>query len=250
MKWIVLFTSLTFYQILHAQEAETQFEQANELYRNGKFSKAAELYEQIVSNGYEHAVLYYNLGNTYFKKKNIPTAILYYERAKRLAPQDEDILYNLHLANLRVVDKIESLPQLFFAQWWNTLISLMSSDGWGTVSIIGLWCILAGGSMYFISRSYGIKRIMFILSSLSILVVLFSFIAILQQYNRERTESHAIVFSPTISVKSSPDEQSTDLFVLHEGVKVEVLDTVGEWRKVRLVDGKVGWIVEAAIRII
>src|SRR6059036_404081 len=115
-------------QTLVAQEAVRQFEQANQLYRDGKYDQAAGLYEQVISNGYESAALYYNLGNACFKLKNTPSAILNYERAKRLAPHDEDILYNLRLANLRIVDKIEPIPQIFFIDWWRSLVNTFSSS--------------------------------------------------------------------------------------------------------------------------
>ena len=224
-----------------AQEAERQFEEANQLYRNGEYQRAAAMYEQIIKNGYADAALYYNLANAYFKLKNIPAAILNYERAHRLAPNDEDVSYNLRLANLRVIDKIEPIPQLFLIGWWWTFIDMFSSDGWAIVSIISLWCAVIGGGVYFVIRSALIQRISFLLSSLAVLVCLLSFVGTYQRINRERSQQNAIVFAPSISIKSSPDAQSTDLFVLHEGVKVELLDSVGEWKKIRLADGKVGW---------
>src|SRR5713101_7431323 len=126
-------------QSLLAQEASLQFGQANQLYRDGKYEKAAGVYEQIINNGYEGAALYYNLGNAYFKLKNIPSAILSYERARRLDPHDEEILYNLRLANLRVVDKIEPIPQIFFVEWWHSLMNSFSSSGWAVAAIVSLW---------------------------------------------------------------------------------------------------------------
>src|SRR6266849_1193138 len=110
-----------------AQEARLEFNQANQLYRDAQYDKAARLYEQVVKNGYESPALYYNLGNCYFKLRNIPASILNYERARRLSPHDDDISYNLRLANQRVVDKIEPLPQLFLVDWWNGYIGLFSA---------------------------------------------------------------------------------------------------------------------------
>src|SRR5208283_3571750 len=138
--------------LLIADEASLQIEQANQLYRSGTYQKAAELYEQILKNGYESPALYYNLGNAYFKMQNIPAAILSYERGKRLAPRDEDILYNLRLANLRVVDKIEPLPQLFLIEWWNAFVNFFSSDGWGMIGIVMLWVAACGGVAYLRAR--------------------------------------------------------------------------------------------------
>ena len=233
-----------------AQEATLQFEQANQLYRSGDFRKAAEMYEQIVKGDNENPMLYYNLGNAYFKLQEIPSAILNYERAKRLAPHDEDVLYNLRLANLRITDKIEPLPRLFFEEWWRILVTLFSSDGWSVVGIVGLWCAAVGGAMFITTHSFLVQRLAFVISSFTVLVCVLACIGMFQQLHREQTEQHAIVFSPSVPVKSAPDNQSTDLFVLHEGINVELLDTVGDWNKIRLADGKIGWMVASSIHVI
>jgi len=151
---LVLFSSLVF-----GQEASLQFEQANQLYRNSDYKRAAQIYEQIEKNGYENPSLYYNLGNAYFKLHNIPAALLSYERARRLSPHDEDILYNLRLANVRVIDKIEPLPRLFFVEWWQSFIGLFSSDGWAVVGIVTLWIAVCCGILYFIFHSMLLQRI-------------------------------------------------------------------------------------------
>ncbi|MBI4548877.1 MAG: tetratricopeptide repeat protein [Ignavibacteriae bacterium] len=236
--------------VLLAQEAERQFEQANQLYRSGEYQKAAALYEQIILNGYEDPTLYYNLANAYFKLKSIPAAILNYERSFRLSPNDDDISYNLRLANLHVVDKIESIPRLFFIDWWWAFINIFSSDEWVIVGIISLWSAVLAGGIYLVIRPVLLRRISFVVSSLAVLVCLVSFVGAYQRIHRERSENSAIVFSPSVSVKSSPDEQSTDLFVLHEGVKVELVDTIGEWKKIRLTDGKIGWVEQEHLQVI
>ena len=236
--------------LLMADEASLQVEQANQLYRSGSYQKAAEVYEQILKNGFESPVLYYNLGNAYFKQQNIPAAILSYERGKRLAPRDEDILYNLRLANLRVVDKIEPLPQLFLLEWWNAFVSQFSSDGWAFIGIVLLWIAGIGGVVYLSARGIILQRIGFIVVGMSIMFTCIAFIALYQRYQAEHNTHSDVVFAQTISIKSAPDNQSTDLFVLHEGVTVEVLDAVGDWRKIRLADGKVGWMVLSNMELI
>lgn len=233
-----------------ADEAALQLEQANQLYRGGDFQKAAVMYEQIVKNGYESAPLYYNLGNAYFKLHNIPASILNYERAKRLAPRDEDISYNLRLCNLRVVDKIEAIPALFFVEWWHGLMNLMSSDSWAMLGIAMLWCAVICGAVFLVSRSLLLRRSMFSLAVICLIAALFSFVGMMQRSHIEQSNQQAIVFSQTVSVKSAPDVQSTDLFVLHGGVKVEVMDNVSGWQKIRLADGKIGWIPTDALQTI
>ncbi|HUL43159.1 MAG TPA: tetratricopeptide repeat protein [Bacteroidota bacterium] len=232
------------------QEASLQFEQANGLYRSGSFEKAAELYEQILKNGYESPALYYNLGNAYFKLQNIPAAILAYERARRLAPHDEDILYNLRLANLRVVDKIEPLPQLFLFEWWGSFVSLLTSERWGILAIAGLWIAVIAATLYRVARGALFRRMAFLVCGVMMLFSILAFVGGVQRHHAEQSASGAIVFAQSVSVKSAPDAQSTDLFVLHEGVKVDVMDNVGEWRKIRLADGKEGWVVISSIQLI
>ena len=237
-------------QLSFGDEAGLQFEQANQFYRDGDFQKAAAMYEQIVNNGYESASLYYDLGNAYFKLHNIPAAILNYERAKRLAPKDEDVSYNLRLCNLRVVDKIEAIPSLFFVEWWRGFMNSMSSDGWSTLGIIMLWGAVASGATLLVSRSFVLRRMCFLLAGIFLLAALICFVGITQRSHLEQSEQQAIVFLQSVSVKSAPDTQSTDLFVLHEGVKVELMDSVASWKKIRLADGKIGWIPADALQTI
>ena len=233
-----------------ADEAAVHFEQANQAYRNAEFQQAITMYEQILASGQENPALYYNLGNAYFKTQNIPAAVLNYERARRLAPSDDDIGYNLHLANLRVIDKIEPVPELFFIQWWQALLSFFSTEGWGIVGIVSLWCVALAAACMIVARSYIIQRVMIITLLVTLTISIVSFTSMYQRYHIEQVAHNAIVFAASVSVKSAPDKQSTDLFVLHEGVKVELLDEVGIWRKIRLADGKMGWLPNDAINVI
>ncbi len=242
---LILVTGLGF-----AQEAKFQFDEANQLYRKGEYAKAAGMYEQVLKNGYENASIYYNLGNAYFKLGNVAASILNYERAKRLSPEDEDINYNLRLANLKVVDKIEPIPSLFFINWWNSVMNLYSADRWGAAVVIFIWITALAGSMIFMARKTLFQRLFFFLVLASLLLCALSLSGMMVRASAERNQKAGIVFSQTVPVKSAPDAQSVDLFILHEGVKVEFLDQVGSWRKIKLADGKVGWILQEAVQVI
>ncbi len=235
---------------LFADEAEETFIQANQAYRESEYEKAAAMYEKIINNGYVSKSLYYNLGNTYFKMKQIPRAILYYERALKLDPSDEDIQFNLQIANLRIIDKIEPVPRIFFEQWFDDLLKNVRSDVWAVFASVSLWAALALALIYIFGKSITMKKWTFAGGVLFILlfVILFFFAHI--DYNRETSENEAIIFSPSVYVKSSPAEDGTDLFILHEGTKVYLLDRVGQWTEIRLADGNVGWIPESSFRII
>lgn len=246
--WLVAIVLLPL--TVHAQEESIQFDQANQFYRAGSYDKARKLYEQVLHNGFESAGLYYNLGNACFKLQDYPSAILNYERARRIAPHDDDVAYNLRLANLRVVDRIEPIPRLFLVEWWIAALNLFSADGWAVAVIITLWCAAAAGGVVLIARGVTAQRLGFFVSVFSFLLCLFSVIGSIHRYGVEHGSGEAIVFTPTLSVKSAPDPKSTDLFVLHEGVKVEFLDAVGDWRKIRLADGKLGWLMVTDVQII
>lgn len=233
-----------------ADEALVQFEQANHLYRNGNFKNAAILYEKIVHNGCHNSELYYNLGNTYFKLDETGKAILYYERAKKIYPNDEDINFNLKIANLKVVDKIEAIPKLFFIEWWNSVSKAFSSDTWAIFTLTTIWLGIILLLLFRISKSPFTRRAFFFGGILIVAIAGFSLIFSIQQNKSEKSETMAIVFSPSVTVKSSPDEAGTDLFLLHEGVKVEMVDKVGNWFKIKLLDGKIGWLPSDAVEII
>lgn len=250
MKNLIILVLLLVSQNIFSQEAVLQFEQANKLYREGEYQKAVQMYEQIIKNGYESPSLYYNLGNAYFKLNNIPASILNYERAKRLSPNDDDINYNLRLANLRIVDKVEPIPKIFIINWWESFVNLFSSSGWSWMIVMFLWVSTFCGVLIFIFRKSALQRLAFLGMFIAIVFSLLSVVCMLQRYQSEEKEQSGIIFSENVSVKSAPDAQSTDLFVLHEGVKVEFLDEVGEWRKIRLADGKIGWVMAENVKII
>lgn len=251
MKQLLLIFVLILLPIISfANEVSHQYNQANQFYRDAEYSKAISIYENIIKNGYEHPDLYYNLANAKFKLENLPAAILYYERAKRLSPNDDDINYNLKIANLKVVDKIEPLPRLFIFVWWQALSGLTSSASWSVFCIIALWVGLFCIAVFRLTSKSFYRRLSFFSGTFLTLIALITLVFAIEQNNIQQSTNEAIIFSPNISIKSSPDESGTDLFILHEGVKVEILDSVDKWKKIRLADGKVGWLPENDIEVI
>jgi tetratricopeptide (TPR) repeat protein len=230
---------------LHAQEDLLQ--KANELYTKEHFKEAIDSYNQILMTNMESAEVYYNLGNAYFKTNQYPKAILNYERAKLLSPEDEDINFNLQVANQHVVDAIQELPGIFITRWWNSLINSQTTDAWAVISIVSfvLFLILAG--LYFFARAINLRRIAFwsawVIFGVSMLT--WSFAA--TQKSRLVDHNYAIVMASSVTVKSSPSEKGTNLFVVHEGLKVRVTDKLGNWLEVRLADGNKGWLLTESI---
>ena len=251
MKKLLIILILLFCGKVSAAEIDLRFENANQLYRSGTYDKAAKIYEEILAQGYESPDLYYNLGNCYYKLNNIPAAILQFERARKLKPQDDDIVHNLTLANLRTEDRIEPIPDLFFVNWWRKWTELASADQWALIGLLSLWLALFMIiGIFYIYRSLPIRRIFTITALLALLLFGLSFVAAIERHKFQDNHKFAIVFSPSTDVKSAPDEQSTGLFVLHSGVKVELIDRVGDWNKVRLADGKVGWMQSSSFKVI
>jgi tetratricopeptide (TPR) repeat protein len=225
-----------------AQTPDDVFNRGNELYRAGKYQEAAKEYESIIKQGKLSAELYFNLGNTYYRDKQLARAILSYERAAQLHPNDPDIEHNLKLSYLKTVDRIEAVPDMFLIQWMRAVGSLLPPE---TVRVIFIfsWVLLFGSlaTMYLVLRT-GIlhtSRILFFISCASVTLC----VAMLGiQSFRDTAHDKAIIIAQTVTAKSSPDVKAVDAFVIHEGVKVKLTDAVSEWVKVTLADGKIGWI--------
>ena len=235
---------------LFAGEAESLMNEANQLYQNKNYEAAIEKYNAVLSADFESASLYYNLGNAYYRSAQIGKAILNYERGLKLDPKNEDILYNLSIVKARTTDRIKEVPKLFFIEWWEYLITSLSTTMWQIIVIAFYLLLLGSITFYFITKSGTTQRIS-IFTSLAGLVgaILFSII-LFANVHRETSTDYGILIAHTISAKQSPNETSNDLFVIHEGLKVAVLDQFGEWYKIKLSDGKVGWLPKTSLEII
>lgn len=244
------FFLLGLFAFLHvsAQDStQVLWEKANAFYTTEEYQKAILAYEQILSSGHESAKLYFNLGNAYYKAGDINNAILNYERAKLLAPQDADIEFNLSLANQFVVTAIEALPKPFFVRWRERIINLYPADVWAGISIGAFVVFLGLLGLFIYSRVSSLKRFSFWFGILAIAVSAFTFSFAARQKEKINQRKHAIVFCPRVTVKSAPAQTSTDLFLLYEGVKVEISDSVNTWKEIRLSDGNVGWLPDSCI---
>jgi len=226
---------------LSAQE-DQRFTKANELYTQGKFEEAAKAYEEILKTGVESPELYYNLGNAYYKSGLLPEAILNYERAKLLAPDDKDITYNLELAQSQTIDKIDKVGKFFLKVWIKDLRNKADSDTWAYMSIAFFTLVIAMLFLFYFSRTVALKKAGFFGGLLFLGLFIFSFSFAYRQKQKLVERNYAIIFAPTVNVKSSPDASGTEIFVLHEGTKVKVIDELGEWRQIELSDGNKGWI--------
>jgi tetratricopeptide (TPR) repeat protein len=219
-----------------------KFNKASSLYSQGKYKEALDEWKTLYNSGVRSANLDFNIGNASFKTNNIPGAILYYERALLLQPADEDIQYNLQIARTLVVDKFIEIPELFFIRWYNFVSLILSTNRWAQISLIFFILFLLALSIYIYASRYRYKVIGFWFAVFLLLLSSFSISFSIRNKNLIYNNSKAIIFSPLVNGKSSPDSSGTDLFILHEGTKVTVVDLVGDWFEIRLSDGNKGWV--------
>lgn len=224
-----------------------KWDQANKHYADGEYTPAILLYEELLGGGSHSQALYYNLGNAYFKNNNLGRAVLNYNRAMLLDPSDEDIQYNLALATARTIDKIEPAPEFFIKTWFKSIGSLLSSDAWAILSLITFAISLMSIVIWLISTKLGVRKLGFYSAICAVMVCATSVIYSQTAYSQQVSSSDAIILNSAAPVKSAPSASSKDLFLLHEGTKVAVLNTVADWSEVLLEDGNKGWIQTAAL---
>lgn len=236
--WVFLFSTV------QAQETKPM---ADSAYAAGRYKEAIALYEKLLKSG-EDPHVYYNLGNSYYKSDSMAHAILNYERAALLDPSDANVRFNLELARSKTIDKIIPESEMFFVGWFRSLVQLMSMDAWAVLAVVAfsLMCILA--LLYFFSSRVTVKKVGFFGALLMLVLVVCSHIFAWRQQVALTQRTGAIVMSGSVVVKSTPNESGTDLFVLHGGTRVEIIDdSMKEWKEVRLADGKVGWMPVSAM---
>lgn len=222
-----------------AENPEVLYQKAATAYKSNSFEEGQKLYEQLITNGYTTTEVYYNLANCYFKMNQLGKAILNYERALRLSPKDEDIAYNLQFAELKTIDKIQPVPQLAIVTGWKNFVGSTSYNGWATLSAIFIWIALALAALYFfVSRNKILSAAGVVFAILSVATLLLGIL----QHRQTHDSSCAILLTESASALSAPDAASGAVFNLHEGVKLLILDEVSGWHKIRLEDGRVGWL--------
>jgi tetratricopeptide (TPR) repeat protein len=247
MKKLIILSVLSLWCLIVSASVNTDIiGQANTAYTQNKFNQAIDLYKQVIANGFESPELYYNLGNSYFKLKNYPSAVLYYEKARKLDPSNEKINFNIKVVNARIIDKIEELPKPFFKRWAAAFCEMFSLNVWALFSIVFLFLFFIFIAVYLLANLVSIRKLTFWAAWLFLVIALLSGANAYSQYRNIKTSDEAIIFEPTVNVKSSPDANSQDLFVIHEGTKVSITDKVGNWIEVRIANGSDGWIAETA----
>ena len=240
--YLMLIFLFSFNVIASAVEPDEIMSTANKLYREGTYNKAIDEYKKLVDEGYEGVSLFYNLGNSYYRLGKIGYAILYYEKALKLSPSDEDVKHNIAFAQLSTVDRIQPLPKFFLFEWWESLLNLFSVNGWAYVVYFFYLLLLIVIGSYFFARYVKQQKAIFLAGIIALLLFAFSISILIIKTHRAEHLRRGVIVEQVVTVKSSPDPESTDAFVIHEGLKVNLDDKLDNWVKIRLADGKVGWI--------
>ena len=250
MKKIIILLLLFISSMLNAQNADAVFSNANTLYKEGKYNEAIKLYEEIANQDKVSSELYYNLGNAYYKLNKVAPSIYYYEKALQLNPLNEDAQNNLIFAKRLTLDRIEELPKSVFQKFNENYLQKLTYNGWAIVAVI--FSFLAGilFLLFYFAIEPSKKRLYFVTSMLSFLLLIITLSITFTQYNDAQKNIHAIIFSEEVTVKNAPTPNSEEVFTLHEGTKVKVLDSVDDWKKIRLTDGKIGWMKANLLKVI
>ena len=246
----ILILLLLIANVLNAQDEQKIFESANEMYRQQNYEKAIEYYKILEKYNLISSELFYNLGNSYYKLNKVGPSIYYYEKALKLNPLNKDVQNNLVFARRLALDNIEELPKTVFQKLNSRYLQKLSYNQWAIVSIV--FCAL--GSLLFLlfyfSNQPRSKRTFFVTSLISFLFLIISLTITYNQFSYFKNNKVAIVFAEETEVRNAPSLNSEEVFTLHEGTKVIVLDTIDDWKKIKIADGKIGWIIANDIQLL
>lgn len=246
--YILAFLSFSF---VNAQDEMSLFEQANTNYNDGDYQQAIELYERILQSDLHSADVYFNLGNAYYKTNQVGPSIYYYEKALMLSPDDAEILNNLSFAQNMTIDSIESIPKVGFAKISSSVVNTFDFDTWAMLSVTLVIMFVLLFLTYYFSHSTNKKRFLFLSSFSCLFVGLICLSLAFKKFDVEKRDNAAIVFAERTEVKVDPNLRSETAFNLHEGAKVQVVESYDDnWSKIKLSDGKTGWVAVDDIKLL
>ncbi|MCA0131104.1 tetratricopeptide repeat protein [Winogradskyella alexanderae] len=226
------------------------FEEANALYNNGKYAEAIDKYEVILKSDVHSAELYFNLANANYKLNNIAPSVYYYEKALLLDPKDKEIKNNLAFAQNMTIDAIDKVPDVGFSRIIKNLVNTFSADIWATIAIFGVFIFVILFLLYHFAQATSRKRLAFVISTICLFMACVSVAMAFQKTRLDNRDNPAIVFAQESRVKADPNTSSEEVFRLHEGTKVQVLDNYQDWSKIQLSDNSIGWIRAQDIKLL
>tara|TARA_A100001015_G_scaffold236124_1_gene268190 strand:- start:262 stop:1029 length:768 start_codon:yes stop_codon:yes gene_type:complete len=247
-KLLMLFFLIFFVCMGFGQDNDQTFENANTAYNAGKFEKALLLYKQILESGEHSAALYFNMGNCYYRLNNVAESIFFFEKAKQMNPLDEDISINSAFAQNMAIDAVELLPISQVTKFKDGLVELFNQEGWALVLTLLAWLLAIFWGLYLKNKTPLFKRIFFVSTILMSSFLISSVFISVIKFADESATTHGILFNQKIEVWAEPNTRAEGLFILHEGTKVQLLDALQEWQKIRIANGSEGWIKDGNVR--
>ncbi len=232
------------------KEVSQLWDSANTAYINADFAAAIELYKAIEEQELFSDALYFNLGNAYYKNEDIARAILYYQKALLISPNDQDILHNLNVAQTQTRDQIEEIPELFLRRWNRAISRSFSCTGWSIFSLISLSLFLGAIMLFLLAAQRSLRKAGFFVALFAGVLFWITTLYALGERDELLNRDGAVIMSQSISIKSSPDKSATDLFMLHNGTTVKILRLIDDWYEIVIADGKKGWIESKRVEII
>ncbi|NJX16120.1 SH3 domain-containing protein [Tamlana crocina] len=246
----LLYTFLLLIGLMSFSQNQDLFKKANALYNEGKYAEAIDDYMAILEIGEHSADLYYNLANAHYKLSHIAPSIYYYEKALQLAPNDQDIKNNMVFAKNMTIDAIEVVPETGVSKLIKNMTNKLSFDAWAKVAVAFVFCFVVLFLVYYFAYSTTRKRLAFIGSFVCLGLVCITLAFAFHKYNLDKNDNPAIVFVQESKVQSTPNARSEEAFRLHEGTKVQVEETYNDWKKIKLADGKTGWVPQEDIKLL
>lgn len=228
------------------ENPDSLFKAGSELYNNGDHAGALELWQEIADKGLYSPELYYNMGNAAFKSGRIAHSILWYEKALLMKPFDEDIRYNLEIARSYVTDRFDTIPELFVIRWFRMISLVLDSNGWAFLAVLLFALSLVLLLLWLFSGKPGVKRLTLAAAVFSLALALLTLGLYHGNRNVTVKKRAAVILTPAETGMSSPGTGGKELFVIHEGTKVKIEEEAGEWIRIRLPDGNVGWITSGS----
>ena len=244
----ILFLLLVIANSISGQNADSLFVSANELYRNGAFEEAIKKYKEIETLDSVSSELFLNLGNAHYKLNKVGPTIFYYEKALKLDPLNTNVKNNLIFAQRLALDNIKEVPKTIFQKFNKNYLQILSFDEWAIVVVIFSFLTAILFLLFYFGYAPTKKRIYFSASVFSFILLLFVVFITYNQYNQAKNKKEAIVFAEKTAIRNAPTLNSEEVFILHEGAKVIVLDAIDNWKKIKLADGKQGWIISEEIK--
>lgn len=240
---------LLFVSVANAQH-EPLFNNGTEAYNQGDYNKAIASYLGILEQGQHSAELYYNLGNSYYKLNQIAPSIYYYEKALLLKPNDPEIKNNLAYAQNMTLDAIETMPETGVSRIYGSVVGVLSFDQWGYTAVVFMMLFIFLYIAFYYLNYATKKRIAFIAALLFLLMSISATILAFLAFRDFKADQPAIVFSDEVIIKSEPNNRSLEVFRLHEGTKLNVIEEFNDWKKIRIADGQIGWLSSENIKLL